>query len=477
MLNNLFCFREHSNIKFSEDILSYDSINPRIFKISKGVPLYTFHKVRDNDSFQIKADYYIGIDWLIENKAIIQVEPKVNTAIGSYFNEQTEIEDDQELAIKDTNQKAKQDIEDTPKEDAIVELDYLKMLFEVMTHPTSAKHAKDLLLIDWKKNQIPITQQQDQLTPFLVVQFLQLLKQIVRKGLKKSYYPKEENLRGKVKGKILVGKHLKQNVFKNRLTSTYCSYQVFGEDSLENRFLKKVFQFVIMYVGNHKNVFISIRDEIKLSINFCRPAFEHISTDIDEYSLKHIKNNPFFKEYKEAVQIGQQLLKKFAYNISKTVEQEVTTPPFWIDMPYLFELYFYAKLLKANPTDVNQIHFQFSTYGNVLDFLISKENSPMIIDTKYKLHYKWGKVHQDIRQVSGYARLNKVRKELKKENSEVIDCLIVYPNLTDFNSLDKIEDFSLSNISKQLSMESNKIKAYHLVYKIGIKLPVIGAVN
>lgn len=473
MLNNLFCFREHSNIKFSEDILSYDSINPRIFKISKGVPLYTFHKVRDHDYFQIKADYYIGIDWLIENKAIIQVEPKVNTAIGSYFNQQSEIEDDQELAIKNTNQKAKQDIEDTPKKDAIVELDYLKMLFEVMTHPTSAQHAKDVLLIDWKKNQIPITQQQDQLTPFLVIQFLQLLKQIVRKGLKKSYYPKEENLRGKVKGKILVGKHLKQNVFKNRLTSTYCSYQVFGEDSLENRFLKKVFQFVITYVENHKSVFNSIESDIKHNINFCRPAFEHISIEIDEYSLKRFKYNPFFKEYKEAIQIGQQLLKKFAYNISKTVEQKVTTPPFWIDMPYLFELYFYAKLLKANPNDSNHIHFQFSTYGNALDFLISKQDCPMIIDTKYKLQYKWGKVHQDIRQVSGYSRLKKVRDKLKTDEKEIVDCLIVYPNLNDSNSLNKLEDFSLSSIKEKFELESCHIKVYHKVFKLGISLPTL----
>lgn len=470
MLNKkLHIFREHSFESFDTDFLNSDKITPTKFKTARGKTYHTYSTRIFEKKLQIKADYYIGIDWLIENKAIIQVEPKVNTAISTYFNQQSEIEDDQELVIKNTNQKAKQDIEDAPKGDASVELDYLKMLFDVITHPTSAKHAKDLLLIDWKKNQIPITQQQDQLTPFLVIQFLQLLKQIVRKGLKKSYYPKEENLKGKVKGKILVGKHLKQNVFKNRLTSTYCSYQVFGEDSLENRFLKKVFQFVITYVENHKNVFSSIRDEVKLSINFCRPAFEHISTDIDELSLKHIKYNPFFKEYKEAIQIGQQLLKKFAYNISKTVEKEVTTPPFWIDMPYLFELYVYAKLLKSNPTDSSKIHFQFSTYGNALDFLISKKNSPMIIDTKYKLHYKWGKVHKDIRQVSGYARLKKVRDKLNRKDNEIIDCLIIYPNINTEDPTNESSTFNLTRIKEKMQ----PIPVYHQVFKLGINLPII----
>lgn len=74
-----------------------------------------------------------------------------------------------------------------------------------------------------------------------MVQFLNVLKSIVRKGLKKSYYKVQENLTNKVRGKVLVGTHIKQNIFKNRLTQNYCEYQVFGEDNPENKFLKKSF--------------------------------------------------------------------------------------------------------------------------------------------------------------------------------------------------------------------------------------------
>ena len=49
------------------------------------------------------------------------------------------------------------------------------------------------------------------------IQFLNLLKSIVRKGLKKSYYKVQENLNNKVKGKILVSTHIKQNIFKKRM--------------------------------------------------------------------------------------------------------------------------------------------------------------------------------------------------------------------------------------------------------------------
>lgn len=47
-----------------------------------------------------------------------------------------------------------------------------------------SKHTNNLLLIDWEDKEIEITQ-------ILVVQFLNLLKEITRKGLKKSYYKKQ----------------------------------------------------------------------------------------------------------------------------------------------------------------------------------------------------------------------------------------------------------------------------------------------
>lgn len=183
--------------------------------------------------------------------------------------------------------------------------------------------------------------------------------------------------------------------------------------------------------------------------------------------LKNIKHNPFFKEYRNAIKIGGHILKKFSYNISNTVETKITTPPFWIDMPILFELYFYNQLLKSNPQSIKDIHYQYSTYGNSLDFLISEPGFEMVIDTKYKLQYQSREVHEDIRQVSGYARLNKVRKELGFENVEekIIDCLIVYP---DFDA-PKDQAYSLEYIREN----RQEIAAYHKVYKLGIALPFI----
>ncbi len=50
---------------------------------------------------------------------------------------------------------------------------------------------------------IEIAEHQDMITPLVVLEFLQVVKDIVRKGLKKGYYREQKNLYAKVKGKVI----------------------------------------------------------------------------------------------------------------------------------------------------------------------------------------------------------------------------------------------------------------------------------
>lgn len=447
-------FKEMSTDSLNETILLYDDIQSKRFNDSS----HCFIFEKKEQGFELKADYCIGLDWLGNTGRYLYVEPKINKKSTRIFN--TIINSEYEILGLDEDSNI--------TESDLLELDYLKMLLQVTNVPESNDELKGLVQIDWVAKPIEIPQKDDKLTPFLVVQYLQLVKAIVRKGLKKNYYKVQENLNNRVKGKILVGQHIKQNVFKNRFTNTFCEYQQFGEDHAENRFLKKVLQFASSYIENHKDLFGNKFTDLQHTINYCRPAFELISNQVNDYELKHIKHNPFYKDYATAIDLGKKILKRFAYNITQTTNDKVATPPFWIDMPRLFELYAYSKMIEANPTDRKAIHYQFSTYGNALDILVSKEGSQMVIDAKYKLHYKSGHLHEDIRQVAGYARLNKVREKLQVTDDRNIDCLIIYPDME--NGLDVL---SLENIIIQKNKEENKIKAYHKVYKLGVMLPLI----
>lgn len=429
------------------DFEKYRNISSKAYNNSS----YRFLFEKKEDAYEIKADYCIGIDWLGQTGKYLYVEPKINNlSIQSFINK---LESEEDSSFEEANALNKP-----------YELDYLNMLLQVTSVAESNQEVQDLVQIDWEADQISIEQKDDKLTPFLVIRFLQALKSIVRKGLKKNYYKVQENLNNRVKGKILVGQNIKQNIFKNRLTSTFCEYQVFGEDHLENRFLKKVLKFVISYVENNRVLLSDNYNIIQQTINYCRPTLELISDDIKETELKHIKYNPFYREYKDALQIGSHILKRFAYNITQTSEQRVTTPPFWIDMPRLFELYVFSKMMEHNLLSKKEIHYQFSTYGNSLDILVSESENQMVIDAKYKLHYNTGHLHNDIRQVAGYARLNKVREKLKVIDDTNVDCLIIYPDMENGEI-----DLSLENINHK----KQEIKAYHKVYKLGVKLPWI----
>ena len=340
-----------------------------------------------------------------------------------------------------------------------VEIDFLKMLLDIYTADIEVKHTQDLIKIYWKEPQITIEQQKDFLTPFLIVQFLQLLKHIVRKGLKKSYYKEEENLCSRIKGKIQIGKHLKQNIFKNKRTSHVCQYQVFGVDSIENRFLKKVLQFVISFKNTHSTLFAGNEAAIDELITYCTPHFELISEEFNVESLKNITINPFFKEYKEAIEIGKHILKRFSYNITETTQQKVAIPPFWIDMPKLFELYVYKRLQEQFGREA--VTYHLTADYTELDFLLNTPDYKMVIDTKYKTIYEDSRVIDDIRQVSGYARLKVVYNKLKIEENRLIDCLIIYPTLeqnADFNITDKKE-----------------IPEYKGIYKLSISVPLVNS--
>ena len=424
----------HSIKKEGEALAFFEAIPkvcPYILKKDKrGMPIYPFEIWRNNEEeVCLQAGYYIGALWLVKHHKFVYIEPKMNK---------------------------KQIAEGSPAQEEWAEIDYLKMLLSITG--LDPKDTQDLIKIYWDEPPITIEQQKDTLTPFLMVQFLLLLKRIVRKGLKKSYYTVEENLNNRIKGKIQLAKHLKQNVFKNKLTAHVCRYQEFGMDSLENRFLKKVLQFIISFKNTHPNYFAGNDKSIRELITYCSPHFELISEEINIENLKKLTTNTFFKEYEEAIRIGKHILKRFSYNITETTQQKVTIPPFCIDMPKLFELYVYKKLQEQFGREA--VTYHLTADYTELDFLLNTPEYKMVIDAKYKPIYEDSRVIDDIRQVSGYARLTKVYEKLGlKDSNELIDCLIIYPSLEE---------------NKELNFKKlDTIKGYAKIYKQSISIPLI----
>lgn len=442
---------EHAECTFKKSAFPGNAVlEDKAFDKKRGLYCFTVSN-NSEDSVSVKAHYYIGVDWLLQHHTAITIAPKLNTRYTTVITGK-ESEDEIDAAPKDDIEK-----------DSGVFIDYFSMLNECLGSDFLYKETDNLIKIDWEAPEISISQEQDWLSPLLIVKFLNVLKSIIRKGLKKSYYKTVESLNSKVKGKILVGTNIKENVLKNRLTKTICQYEEFGINNMENRLLKRALEFTTLYVDNNQKLFGKGNNHFSETVNYCRPAFENVSTEVEAYQIKSFKANPFFKEYSEGIHLAKLILKRYAYTISNTSKEKITTPPYWIDMPKLFELYAYSFLKKLFP-EYKQVQYQYSTYGNKLDFLVNAGQNKLVVDAKYKPVYLYGKNHDDIRQVAGYARLEKVYDALGVNSNSLIDCLIIYPDIENGYSVDDpIEDILKNKLS---------IKGYRNIYKLGIKLPV-----
>lgn len=387
---------------------------------------------QESGSHYLECSYYIGADWFPHReKEWFYVESKLNKRIDANSGD--------ELPVGPND---------------LVEVDVLKMLFDSIQEPEVREHTNELFEIKFDSEWIPLTRKQDLISPLIMIQFLNLVKDIVRKGLKKSYYRVEDNLYAKVKGKVLVGGTIKQNLVKNKSLNTICQYEQFGINGIENRILKKALVYIKRYISTCQGlVHASFLQE---TFNYIQPAFLDVSEEVSLNDIKHLKFNPFYKNYEQAIDLAKLILSRFSYNLNSIQDQDtILTPPFWIDMSKLFELYVLGKLRKRFGPNLKYL---VRTYGNELDFLLSKGDDSVVIDAKYKPSYAVHVNHQDIRQISGYSRLKKVRDNAKVSEGWMLDCVIIYP---DFES-------GVENITE---LQATKIEQYEKVWKVGVKLP------
>lgn len=379
-------------------------------------------KESELNKYLFETSYFVGVDWIVENELPIYVKPKLD--------------------------------------DENSEVNYVKMLFDVLKEPENYNYLDQLCEINFEKPSISIEQKQDLLTPLLLIQYINILKKIVQKGLKKSYYTVTNNLNSKVKGKILINETIKKNHFNNKMLYCYCQYSEFGINSTENKVLKKALAFSIAAMQNIKGIDISSLNGL---VNYIQPAFINVDSEVNIEELKSIKPNKLYKEYEQALKFAKHILKRYGYNISTANSTITNTPPFWIDMSKLFELYVFSKLKERFPHHKEVTYHQKFNYLEP-DFIVHSNDglTKMVVDAKYKPQYQDGKVStEDIRQICGYARLNKIYKFLEIEDDKVIDCLVIYSNQSANRNDFKGDNFKIE-----------EEKEYKRFFKIGIELPI-----
>lgn len=409
------------NIVFTEHQLrTYQEIE------QSGVSIFDFPEKPDKEKYlgltsdlrgqTVRAGYYIGTVWLREGSYSVSIIPKI-------------------------------------------EIDYLSMFMECFSQDDDDIQEKlmSIYSIDFDKPYIPVGDIFFELTPFLIVHLLQSIKKILTIGLKKDYIQREENLRGKVKGKILFAQQFKKNILTQREENNYCRFQEYSEDCIENQILKKALCFAKRFLNHHKVVCATDLCEI---VNKHLAHFNNV-TDTDNIKLiKQFRINPLYREYARALKVAKLLLRRFSYDINVANENiDRTLPPFWIDMPLLYELYTLTLLRKRFG---NSVYYHIATHKDEIDF--GKRDEALIIDAKYVPAWEEQVQSEHIGQLARYARSSGIRKKLlgKEDNFCICNCLLLYPNENGIVAFEKPE------ILKEEKIESI---SYLQFYKLGIRLP------
>ena len=392
-------------------------------------PAFTVYKMAADDGFaiQVRASYFIGVDWVIPGAVSILVLPKVER------------------------------------------LDMPAMLKRVLGVADAAKEFDGLLSVRYWEKPIPDAEDCDRFLLFVAAAFLKITQRIVRKGLLKSFRTEEEIFRYRVKGKLRVSDTLRKMRFGDPFARAVCSPQSFDDDTPANRFLKLVLRRMHSVLAARSKALGSVGRILADEATRLLRAFGEVS-DIRTWRSSETTPavNPIFTEYTAALQLGRKFLLHEGIGAFKKAEREPRRIlPYWIDMAQLFELYVLADLRgNAAVRDV-QYHRLFKPGGEP-DFLVDLQGPEIpfeccVADAKYKPKYVNDELYKDdARQLSGYGRVTKVIDWMSarghSDRKHIIPCLIIHP---DQSSENKHVDFS----------KLRPLKHWEDFWKIGIQIP------
>ena len=375
----------------------------------------------------LEASYYIGADWLTKDKAIV-VTPKMQ------------------------------------------EIDYVSLFITALKHAPSDKYFAKFYGIKFNEPKIEAKSLDNIITPLLIIHFLIEVNNLLRKGLKKGYIIQEENLQTKIKGKIILSRQYSKNICNGRHDKIYCKYQEYSVNIAENKLIKKGLIYAKHSLTNmpalqKHNIF----PEINKLLNNALSGFTHVSDDIDVNAIKNTQKNKLYSNYNDVIGLAKAILRRYDYSINNTRNNSQSIYPFWIDMSRLFEVYVYNTLEKTYP---GCIQFQVKgMYNTAVDFI--KADESLIIDAKYKPRYESGneRILDDIREISGYARDEKILQSIGyRDSNEVPKCVIIYPEIQENQN---IKSESLLDNTKTLLSQTTQIPHFKNFYKIGINVPRI----
>jgi len=247
-------------------------------------------------------------------------------------------------------------------------------------------------------------------TPLLVIAFLSALDRLCKRHLRRNYLREVKNLTGRMKGRLKLREHIRNNILRYRPERVVCEYGLFDDDCLENRILRAALEVSRAYMVQHSGF---ITPAILGWIRTCRAALARVS--IARIHPRHFgvaRQMGTFRHYRDPHRLARAVLRHLGIDPENLGHgsDRMRVPPFALCTYELFERYAETILRKSDP-DLwsggwgKERNLGLGRYKTRPDFIRPKAG--VILDCKYK-RFPDGRISDqeraDIYQIAAYSR-------------------------------------------------------------------------
>lgn len=180
--------------------------------------------------------------------------------------------------------------------------------------------------------------------------FLCMLKALCLRPLMGRMIAHEENLVGKVKGKILISKNIRTNTIRGRDDRIYCRYLRYSEDIPENQVLKAALKKATAVLNDYFNNTKTKKNTLMDIAGYCINSLSHISlTKISRQEISKLKPTGCYAYYKPVINLARMVLDEVTADASGQVQFPGYVVPYAVSMNRLYEMYARTYIKKHLP--------------------------------------------------------------------------------------------------------------------------------
>lgn len=298
---------------------------------------------------------------------------------------------------------------------------------------------KNIDFANLKKSKMPLFE-------IFISMFIEELIVLIKKGIKSDYISLQEN-NSFMKGKLVVGEHVKRNIVHRE--RFYIEYDQYLPDIPQNRIIKSAIIFLMNKSSELENkrklkelafIFDEIPESMNYKTDFERSAFNRTNNYYEiilHWSMVFLMNSSF------STFSGSSIAWALLFPMEKIFEM------------YLYEILRKEKCLRVNDieiiSNIKNLNYQSPQMFMLNDefgkqkFLIKPDITCRSVNTFYIIDAKWkilnidnadgknGISQSDLYQLLSYSQILKQNKSCEKCNS--IELIIVYPSNTNFKEV------------------------------------------